>query len=424
MRSTLRRVLATLQWLRTVWLILGVVLILIMALELGLRAVFWLKDLTKPRVPPDPRVLAAVPESATWLDQHYRELEALSDRWQPYVYFRQRPFRGQTITVDEEGLRATWQPPHTSGEIIENPTPLKILMLGGSSLWGFGARDDWTIPSLLSKALYQRGVRADVRNLAEIGYVNTQEMIALIRELGQGYRPNVVLFYDGVNDATSALLERQATVSTNETNRIREFNLRQSAPRLAAVLLGNLVQNSAMFRLASSLRGRFAKEPAQQLALPSREDSQRLASDVVRGYLANVKLIEALGKAYGFRPFFVWQPVIFFKRSLVPFEEEERVKYGWTAAMFQDVQAMITQEVQLTSDPAFINLCEIFKDTKALVFLDFCHTTEEANSKIAAEIVPRLIEAGSKAESRVAAGSPSSAKSTGVDQGSQRHQHR
>jgi hypothetical protein len=99
MRPTLRRVLGILRWLWTAWLILGVTLVLIVALELGLRTVFWLKDRSKPRIPPDPRIVAAVPEGATWLDRHYRELEALSDRWQPYVYFRQRPFRGQTVTV-------------------------------------------------------------------------------------------------------------------------------------------------------------------------------------------------------------------------------------------------------------------------------------------------------------------------------------
>jgi lysophospholipase L1-like esterase len=408
MRAIPRRVLAILRWLRTAWLILGITLVLIVALELGLRAVFWLKDRSKPRIPPDPRVVAALPESGAWLDLHYRELETLSDRWQPFVYFRQRPFRGQTVTVDEEGLRATWQPPRSRAENGPAGSPLKILMLGGSSLWGFGARDDWTIPSLVSKSLYRRGVRADVRNLAEIGYVNTQEMIALLRELEEGYRPDIVVFYDGVNDATSALLERQASVSTNETNRVREFNLLQSAPRLVTALLGNLVRNSAMFRLASSLRGRFAKGQSQEFALPSREDSHRLAYEVVRGYGANVKLIETLGKAYGFRALFVWQPVIFFKKSLVPFEEEERAKYNWTAAMFQDVQAMIAQEVQLTSDAAFINLSEIFKDTESLVFLDFCHTTEEANAKIAVEIVPRLIETGTKAASTVAAGRGSS----------------
>ena len=403
MRSTLRRVLEIFRWLRTAWLILGVTLILIMALELGLRAVFWLKDRSKPRIPPDPRVVATVPEGATWLDRHYRELEAISDRWQPYVYFRQRPFRGQTVTVDEEGLRTTWQPPRSRGETIQNPPALKILMLGGSSLWGFGARDDQTIPSLVSKSLHQRGVRADVKSLAEIGYVSTQEMIALIRELEQGYRPDVVVFYDGVNDATSALLERQATVTTNETNRVREFNLRQSAPRLATVLMGNLVRNSAMFRLTSSLRDRFAKGQKQEFVLPTPEKAQRLANDVVRGYAANVKLTEALGKAYGFRPLFVWQPVIFFKNSLVTFEEEERAKYGWTAAMFQDLRTMIAQEKQLTSDPAFINLCEIFKGTKALVFLDFCHTTEEANARIAGVLVTKLIETA-----KVGPGAPTS----------------
>ena len=73
-----------------------------------------------------------------------------------------------------------------------------------------------------------------------------------MRELQQGYRPDLVLFYDGVNDTTSALLEGEATVTTNEINRVREFNLLQSPARLASALAGNLIQNSALFRLAGS----------------------------------------------------------------------------------------------------------------------------------------------------------------------------
>ena len=75
-------------------------------------------------------------------------------------------------------------------------------MLGGSSLWGFGARDDQSIPSLVVHAMYERGWRVELKNLAEIGYVSTQEFVALYRELQAGYRPDVVIFYDGVNDTT------------------------------------------------------------------------------------------------------------------------------------------------------------------------------------------------------------------------------
>ena len=126
MRSSLRRLNRILPWLQTGWSILGVTLVLVVLLELGLRGVFWLKDRWKPQIPPDPRVVSAVRDGAAWLRRHYRELEALSDRWQPYVYFRQRPFPGQTITIERTGCgrpgshrqgramtrRATAQDPH------------------------------------------------------------------------------------------------------------------------------------------------------------------------------------------------------------------------------------------------------------------------------------------------------------------------
>ena len=127
--------------------------------ELGLRAVFWLKDSGSLPQRPDPRVVAAGSDGAAWPVVHYRELEALSDRWQPYVYFRQRPFQGQTITIDEK----VSAPPGTTamaGLRREGKTPLKVLMLGGSSLWGFGSRDEFTIPSLIARRLHEQGVRA------------------------------------------------------------------------------------------------------------------------------------------------------------------------------------------------------------------------------------------------------------------------
>jgi lysophospholipase L1-like esterase len=393
MRSTLRRFKQIFHRLQTGWSIVGVTLALVVLLELGLQGFFWVKDRSKPRIPPDPRVVAAVPDGALWLDRHYRELEAISDRWQPYVYFRQRLFQGQTITINAEGLRATWAPPPTVTTGESRP-PVKLLMLGGSSLWGFGARDDHTIPSLIARALDERGVRVQIRNLSEIGYVNTQETIALVRELQQGYRPDVVLFYDGVNDTTSALLEREATVTTNEINRVREFNLLQSPSRLTTALIGKLVATSALFRLASSAQKRLTRAPAGDPRLPSQEERRSLSNKIVRGYVANVRLVEALGKSYGFRPVFFWQPVIYFKSHRVPFEEEEAAKFAWTATMFGDVQTLLSSDAYLTSDSAFLDLSEIFKDIEELVFLDFCHTTEEANARIAETVVARLAETG------------------------------
>jgi len=391
MKSSLRRLGRILSWLQTGWSILGVTLVMVVLLELGLRGVFLLKDRWKPQIPPDPRVVAEDRDGGAWLPLHYRELVALSDRWQPYVYFRQRPIRGQTVTVLKDGLRSTWQPPPWQGDDAR-VRPLKILMLGGSSLWGFGSRDDETIPSLIARGLHERGVRAEVRNLAEIGYVSTQEVIALFRELQQGYRPDLVLFYDGVNDTISALLEGQPTVTTNEINRVREFNILQSPARLASALAGNLVQNSALHRLAGSLARRTGGGRVKEPKAPAETELVGLSMGVVRGYAANVELVEALGKSYGFRPVFVWQPDIFSKPRLVAFEEEEKAKLGWANSLFTEVHRQLERADALVSNPDFLNLSGIFSEADSLQFLDYCHTTEVANARIAGVLVSKLLE--------------------------------
>jgi lysophospholipase L1-like esterase len=375
-----------------------VTLVFAVIAELGLRAAFWLKDRMSLPERPDPRVVAGGYDGAAWPVVHYRELEAISDRWQPYVYFRQRPFQGQTITIDANGLRAGWQPDAPSSSGREDHPPLKVLMLGGSSLWGFGSRDEFTIPSLVARRLHEQGVRIEVRNLAEIGYVSTQELIALVRELQQGYRPDLVLFYDGVNDTTSALLEGKPTLSTNEINRVREFNLLQSPGRLTAALARNLVKNSGFFRVARSIGRRLMRGPDTAYPELGQKELRKLAEGIVAGYVANVRLVHALEKEYGFRALFVWQPVIFAKPRLVPFEQEEAAKYGWARPLFLMVQDQIRQTPELTSDPSFLDLSGAFADSDALEFIDFCHTTERANAGIAADVAGRVIEARHRPE--------------------------
>ena len=391
MKPSLRRLGQMAQWLRTGWSLLGVTLVVVVLLEFGLRGVFWIKDLRKPQIPPDPRVVSEDREGGSWLKVHYRELEGLSDRWLPYVYFRQHPFIGQTVQVLADGTRKTWQPPPSLGGDTGAGT-LKMLMFGGSSLWGFGARDDRTIPSLIARGLHDRGVRAEVRNLAEIGYVNTQEVIALFRELQRGYRPDLVLFYDGVNDTMSALLESQPTVTTNETNRIREFNILHSPPRLVAALARYMIQNSATYRFAAALGRRSGLGQATKPTGPVGADLAELAAGVVRGYQANLEIVQALGKEYGFRPVFVWQPDIFTKPKLVTFEVEEKEKVDWAGAMFAEVHGQLERAETMASDPAFLNLSGFFSESTSLQYLDFCHTTEEANGRIAAVLVGKLIE--------------------------------
>ena len=394
MGKALARFKRVMKFLQTGWSILGVTLVVLLLAEAGLRLTFALRDRLNAPANPDRRVLVEGYGGATWPTEHIREIESLEERWQPYVYFRPKTFQGSTIAIGSDGLRATWQPPAAPGD-RPRPEPIKLLMLGGSSLWGFGARDDQTIPSLLARSLHERGRAVEVRNLSELGYVSTQELIALIRELQGGYRPDVVIFYDGVNDTTSALLGGEAGLTTNEINRRREFNLLLSPGRLTAALAGKLIGDSGSYRFAQALRRRLGRSAGGSNSPLRDETIHRLAGDVARRYAANVQIVETLARGYGFRPFFFWQPVVFTKGALTAVEREEAQKYAWAEPAFRAVYEKIRASDALRADPAFHDMSDIFADQTSLVFIDYCHTTESANARIASQMAEAVAAAQS-----------------------------
>ena len=411
MAKALRRLKGALAKLHTGWSILGITLVLLLLMEGGFRLIFAVRDRLTAVPVPDPRVIAEGYAGARWPVVHYRELEQLEERWQPYVYFRQKPFRGETINIDNHGLRATWQSAMRAEGRGERGS-IKILTLGGSSLWGFGARDDQTIPSLLARLLDEKGWRVELRNLAEIGYVSTQEVIALARELEAGYRPDLVIFYDGVNDTTSALLEGEPGVTTNESNRRHEFNLPQSPARMTAALTIKLVTDSGSYRFAQMVRRRLGGETASPSNAPAMfRKVPDVPEGVVRHYEANVVLVETLAKSFGFRVLFFWQPTVFTKPALVPFEREEARKYAWAEPFMNEVYGYVRSSAQLKADPEFRDLSTIFDDTEGLVFIDYCHTTEAANARIASAMAATVVEA-------LARPTPDSRKPAGADRGS------
>ncbi|MFI5455258.1 MAG: SGNH/GDSL hydrolase family protein [Isosphaerales bacterium] len=391
MGKPLLRFQRVLVFLRTGWSILGITLVVLLLAEAGFRVIFAVRDRSAAEPAPDRRVLVEGYGGDTWPVEHYRELGQLEERWQPYVYFRPKPFEGSTIRVGSDGLRTTWQPPANRDDRPQ-PESVKVLMLGGSSLWGFGARDDRTIPSLLARALDERGQRVELKNLSGIGYVSTQELIALLRELQAGYRPDVVIFYDGVNDTTSAFLGGEAGLTTNESNRRDEFNLLQSPARLAATLTAKLVKDSGSYRFARAVRRRFEGGTTAANAAPSDETLRRLARDVAARYAANIGIVESLSRGYGFRPLFFWQPIVFTKHAMVQVEREEAQRYAWTEQLFRAVYGRIQASPELKTDPAFQDLSGIFDGTEGLVFIDYCHTTESANARIAVVMADRVLE--------------------------------
>src|SRR3990172_623080 len=142
-----------LRSIKRLWVTIGIALLILIALE----ALAWLAYATR-----DNRRNASLTRlqatqayaGAHWFEEYARELSRARAEWRSYTYWREAPYHGKFINIDERGLRRTW-----NRSPAPSPGDLRVYMLGGSGMWGLGARDDFTIPSLVSKKLNSAGVR-------------------------------------------------------------------------------------------------------------------------------------------------------------------------------------------------------------------------------------------------------------------------
>ncbi|MEE9269708.1 MAG: hypothetical protein V3V49_05540 [Candidatus Krumholzibacteria bacterium] len=382
---------------RNVWIIGGLVLVLLAIIELASGIIVNTKQkLTTPAI--DSRVNADSYRGATWTEDYYGEFGEITLRWKPYVHYQRKPFQGEYITVDEQGHRGTVYPRLRDSQ----STPLRVFMFGASTMWGTGARDEYTVASLVGKILSEKGVAADVTNFAESGYVSTQEVIALLLELRGGNIPDVVVFYDGIGDAFAAFQSGVAGRPMNEYRRIREFNLlHESRTRdLTKMYILSHLERSNTVRLLQAIvrRLRPDAEFRGRLTDSGREagDSATVEEDVVDTWIANMRIVKRLGEAYGFTPILYWQPVIFTKDELSEYEQKELEKKQSMEAFFLKTYAYMKRSHERLAGQHFHDISDIFKDAKEPYYIDFAHVSESANEVLGRRMAADILETTGK----------------------------
>jgi lysophospholipase L1-like esterase len=364
--------------LRDSWLVLGVTLLLVVVVEGCFSAVIAVRTRVRKTAAEliDDRVRADTYPDSAWVREYFTEFHASSDVfWRPYVYWRRSPYRGRYVNVDLEGIRVTPQDPPPAA--TDGPG-VRVFMFGGSTLWGTGARDQFTIPAILARELRDRGIPAEVVNFGESGFVSTQEVIQLLVLLQSGRVPDLVIFYDGVNDTFSAFQQRRAGIPQNEFNRVREFNLTQGT-RYGALASGAL-SGSATLRVLSRLQSRLGlRRPRERVF-----NLDSLAVATVELYRSNLRLVKALAGQYGFRVLFFWQPTAFGKARLTPYEAVERAKQRGLEDFFARAYAAVPEVFR--GEEAFRDLSGIFAASTQPLYIDWSHLGETGNRLVAERI--------------------------------------
>lgn len=127
-------------------------------------------------------------------------------------------------------------------------------------------------------------------------------------------------------------------------------------------------------------------------------DKKLLAQSVVDTYVNNVKLVKALSESYGFKCLFYWQPVVYQKQHLTDYERYAiQLEYNFPGMkeFYEDTYSCMHKRAEsLEKDVAFHDISSIFNEVREPLYIDYCHVSENGNSRIAqrmAEDFARLV---------------------------------
>jgi len=374
------------------WHVAGLLLLLVLFLEFG---VDWLRrGLRRLRhgraTKPGRSALADAYGGAEWPIAYFDEFNrSVRVDFAPHVGWWMRPFRGRFVTIDERGLRAT------PGEERAAPDATRILCLGGSTMFGMGARDEHTIPAALARRLGEDGHRVTVTNAGQLGFNSTQETIALQGLLKQGARPDIVVFYDGINEMMCAEQTGLPDHVMHEAPRHAEFNLLYTDRRVALLQAALITAMPRTVRRLRELTGLPLRGPLPTAGPDlGSADIERLATEVVGIYAANVRLVRLLAASYGFQAVFFWQPVITTKRVKTAdelfFEAEFTRDVYRRREFFALVQAAYEAHPELRGASDTLDLSRLFDEHAWPLYIDLYHVTEPGNAAVAEAMLPAL----------------------------------
>ena len=231
-------------------------LLLYGGLELAAFAVFKIRSLGPISSPAEesPREKVSYYSSQDWAEQYWYEFRlSRTQRYYPYVGWRRAPFKGQTIEVDQNGVRVT------PGADC-SATSFTVFTFGGSEMWGTGSPNWGTIPANLQKGLEKlRQGPVCVRNFAESAYASMQDVIMLLMQLRSGNVPDLVLFYTIGGDIYAAYQSGRAGIHQNLDQIAARFERRQEPSTVI-----DWLRSTYSYALIDELMGKLTIANAQQ----------------------------------------------------------------------------------------------------------------------------------------------------------------
>jgi|GEM_PF-2114014 len=332
-----------------------------------------------------------------WAEQYWVEIQEISRlaMWTPYVYWRTSPYDGEHITVNEQGLRYTIPP--------EGDPEIQIFTFGGSTMWGYGARDEHTIPSELVREMATQGTIAEVTNYGENGYMSQQDVILFQTLLLQGEIPDVAIFYWGYNDINITLRDGYVGATSTEKDNAAQFDGGQCVLDFSTgVMLNNLLYDTMLGSRILEANDIAPINPGEgcqlgnadwenvnaDLILEATSEPEDLATYLKR----QIQVVQGIGAAYDIQVIIVWHPALYAKEPRSYYEQQIMNQQRWLDFFVYYDQVDDAFREQVEGIPDVLLWSDFFADlpTNINIYIDKVHITEEGNQLIAAALVEHI----------------------------------
>lgn len=350
--------------------------------EIGLNAAFFIMHYGEETDVEDKRYLLPQFEGKPWARDMYKEVEELSGGYREFRGWAKNEYHGKYVNINADGVRKSWNP----SDLDEN-TSKKIYVFGGSLTWGESARDDFTIPSFISKKLHEEGYKYSVYNYGEWAYSNTQSIIYLILLLRDGHRPDHVFFYGGTDILMAYQSGKLGTLSLSYLFRERETEI--SDIKHIWIGVSNLLSKYSIIYQQLIKINRELDPPDSKFQEVAHsyndEELQKLSRDLIEYMEKSIDFVDNLSKAYGFKYIIFWPPSIFTEEKLLDAEVSAAIRLKDES--MKKLYRYTRDYLKTKSYPHFYDISDSFRGRNKPYYVDFGHIIEDGNEVAASRIV-------------------------------------
>ena len=295
--------------------------------------------------------------------------------YQSFIGWRRNPFEGNYKNV---------LPDYNNRLSTNSSISQSSWFFGGSTMWGTGAVDSETIPSW-----YASMSNSEVLNLGESAWVSRQSVNQLMNLFGDGHRPRLVVFYDGVNDVLHGCRSEHKNVPAHIQESAIASKLKQKPHDVlmqSLVPLWNFV--TAPYKALGAKIGFKVSKHQSYGSMDCSSDpgkADRIASHLINNWYSAY----LLARAHGAQFIGILQPQVF--------SSSIRSDYLHPGDLYMEseylaVYPIIKQKMKVACaiDPVFCNHLvdgTTWLDGVDPVYIDFCHLTGSGNKIIAKNIL-------------------------------------